>query len=82
MVTVPFRFDEVGELKGFVGSVWLKRNFTVPQEMAGKPAKLWLGTIVDSDVAYLNGQQVGITYYQYPPRKYEIPKGLLHRGWL
>ena len=48
--------------------------------MAGKPAKLWLGTIVDSDVAYVNGEQVGITYYQYPPRKYEIPEGLLREG--
>lgn len=80
MVTVPFRFDEVEELKGFIGSVWLKRTFTVPKEMAGKPAKLWLGTIVDSDVAYVNGEQVGITYYQYPPRKYEIPEGLLREG--
>ena len=80
MVTVPCRFDEVEELKGFIGSVWLKRTFTVPQEMAGKPAKLWLGTIVDSDVAYVNGEQVGITYYQYPPRKYEIPEGLLREG--
>lgn len=80
VVTIPFRFDEVEELKGFIGSVWFRRTFIVPKEMAGKSAKLWLGTIVDSDVAYVNGQQVGITYYQYPPRKYEIPEGLLRKG--
>lgn len=80
MVTVPFLFEEAGELKDFTGSVWFRRTFTVPEEMAGKAARLWLGTIVDSDVAYVNGQQVGITYYQYPPRKYELPEGLLRKG--
>lgn len=78
-VTVPFWFADT-PLKGFIGSVWMRRTFTVSKEMAGKRAKLWLGTIVDSDVAYVNGVQVGVTYYQYPPRKYEIPEGLLKEG--
>lgn len=78
-VAVPFWFTDT-ELKGFIGSVWFRRTFTVSKEMAGKRAKLWLGTIVDSDVAYVNGVQVGVTYYQYPPRKYEIPEGLLKEG--
>lgn len=77
--TIPFWFADT-ELKGFIGSVWFRRTFTVSKEMAGRSAKLWLGTIVDSDVAYVNGVQVGVTYYQYPPRKYEVPAGLLKEG--
>ena len=39
-----------------------------------------LGTLVDADFTYLNGKLVGQTGYQYPPRRYNIPKGLLREG--
>lgn len=78
-VEIPFFFRDTG-LKDFIGSVWFKRSFTVPENMAGKEAKLWLGTIVDSDTVYVNGVRVGHTDYQYPPRKYPIPEGLLWEG--
>lgn len=78
-VHLPFFFRDT-ELADFIGSVWLRRRFTVPANMAGKPARLWLGTIVDSDTAYINGVQVGHTDYQYPPRKYQVPEGLLREG--
>ena len=78
-VELPFFFRDT-ELKDFIGSVWFKRSFHVPEEMAGKEAKLWLGTIVDSDTVYINGVQVGHTDYQYPPRKYPVPEGLLREG--
>jgi sialate O-acetylesterase len=48
--------------------------------MIGKPAKLTLGRIVDSDSVYVNGSFVGTTSYQYPPRRYEIPPGTLKPG--
>lgn len=78
-VQIPFFFRDT-KLNEFIGSVWFKREFQVPSEMAGKEAKLWLGTIVDSDTAYINGQWVGHTDYQYPPRKYQVPEGLLVEG--
>ncbi len=78
-VKLPFFFRDT-ELKGFIGCVWFRRTFTVPVEMAGKACRLWLGTIVDSDTVYLNGTQVGHTDYQYPPRKYPVPEGLLREG--
>ena len=78
-VTLPFFFKDTA-LKGFIGSVWFKRTFTVSEQMAGCAAKLWFGTIVDSDTIYVNGVEVGHTEYQYPPRKYEIPAGLLIEG--
>ncbi len=64
------------ELDGFIGAVWFRREFDLPKELAGKEARLFMGTMVDSDIIYVNGQKVGETGYQYPPRKYDIPKGL------
>ncbi len=63
-------------LDGFIGSVWFRRKFDLPKELAGKKARLFLGTIVDNDVVFVNGQKVGDTPYQYPPRKYDIPENL------
>lgn len=62
------------------GVVWFRKEFDVPPALAGKPAKLRLGCIVDSDEVYLNGTRVGSTSYQYPPRRYAIPENLLKSG--
>lgn len=62
------------------GVVWFRREFVVPASMVGKPAKLFMGRIVDADEAYVNGKLVGNTTYQYPPRRYEVPAGLLKAG--
>ena len=62
------------------GSVWLRQHITIDKQHAGKPARLLLGTLFDRDVTYLNGKQIGQTGYQYPPRRYDIPEGLLKEG--
>ncbi len=66
--------------RGIVGSIWLRQHVTVDKAHAGKPARLLLGTLFDSDVTYVNGKQVGTTGYQYPPRRYDLPEGLLREG--
>jgi sialate O-acetylesterase len=63
-----------------VGSIWLRQHIHIDKAHAGKPARLLLGTLFDSDVTYLNGQQIGTTGYQYPPRRYDIAEGLLREG--
>lgn len=72
-----FRHEKIGALKG---SVWFRKEVDVPKSMLGKPAMILLGTITDSDFVYINGKLVGTTGYQYPPRRYNIPKGLLQDG--
>ena len=62
------------------GSVWLRQHINIDKVHAGKPARLLLGTLFDRDVTFLNGQQIGQTGYQYPPRRYDIPEGLLKEG--
>jgi len=67
------------ELNKFAGVVWLCKEFEVSEKFAGKNAKVWLGTIIDSDKVYINGTEIGNTGYRYPPRKY-IPKELIKAG--
>ncbi|MBN2220652.1 MAG: hypothetical protein JW708_00510 [Vallitaleaceae bacterium] len=89
--TLPGFFDEFIEKseaneqepvnKGFCGSIWLRKTFELGEdEVIKEEAKLWLGTMVDSDWTYVNGHKIGQTEYQYPPRKYKVPKGLLKKG--
>jgi sialate O-acetylesterase len=63
-----------------VGAVWVRQHIKVDAAHAGKEALLNLGTLYDMDYAYVNGKQVGVTYYQYPPRRYNVPAGVLHEG--
>ncbi|MCR5404641.1 MAG: hypothetical protein K6E91_12610 [Butyrivibrio sp.] len=74
-MNIPVMFDDT-PLKGFIGAVWFRRKFDLPDELAGKPARLFLGTLVDRDEVFVNGVKVGGIEYQYPPRKYDIPEGL------
>lgn len=62
------------------GSHWLRKEVNIPEKMAGKKAVIRLGCIVDSDEVYVNGTKVGSTGYQYPPRIYTIPEGVLKSG--
>ena len=55
------------------GSVWLRKTIEIPPELAGKPATLFLGTLIDWDTVYINGKAVGNTTYRYPPREYAVP---------
>ncbi len=64
----------------WTGTLWLRREFDVPADMIGRDSLLRLGCMVDADVTYVNGVKVGETGYQYPPRKYTIPEGVLKAG--
>lgn len=66
--------------RGIVGSIWLRQHITIDKAHAGKPARLLLGTLFDADRTFLNGKEIGRTYYQYPPRRYDIPEGMLREG--
>ena len=62
------------------GSHWLRKDITVPAAMEGQEAIIRMGCIVDADSVYVNGHFVGNTTYQYPPRIYKIPAGVLKAG--
>ena len=64
----------------FNGSFWMRQHIHIDAAHAGQEALLLLGTLIDADFSYVNGKLVGQTGYQYPPRRYTIPQGLLHEG--
>jgi sialate O-acetylesterase len=67
-------------VRGLNGVVWFRKEIDLPAAVAGKPGKLMMGRMVDADETYVNGKQVGNITYMYPPRRYELPAGLLHPG--
>jgi len=69
-----------GPLGPVNGVVWFRKDIVVPASMIGKPARLWLGRIVDGDETYFNGKQVGAITYEWPPRKYDVSPDLLKEG--
>ncbi len=77
--TIPGYWEDQG-IRNLDGVVWFRREIELPASMAGLPAQLFMGRIVDSDFLYVNGQQVGNITYQYPPRRYTVPAGLLKAG--
>ena len=77
---VPGYWADQTPLGSVNGVVWFRKEIEVPAGMAGAPARLELGTLVDADSTYINGQLVGTTGYQYPPRKYDVKPGVLKAG--
>ena len=78
-INVPGYWEDQG-LKDLNGVVWYRREIDIPTSMTGKPAKVFLGRIVDADELYINGKQVGRTTYMYPQRRYPVPADVLKAG--
>lgn len=78
-IAVPGYWEDQG-VHNLDGVVWYRREFNIPQSMLTAPAKVFMGRIVDADVMYINGKQVGTTAYMYPQRRYTIPEGVLKPG--
>lgn len=76
---LPGYWNDQG-VRGLNGIVWFRKVVDVPPSMTGKPAKLFMGRIVDADNVYINGVLSGSITYQYPPRRYDLPSGLLKPG--
>ncbi|OLY93493.1 sialate O-acetylesterase [Cnuella takakiae] len=78
-INIPGYWEDQG-IKNLDGIVWYRREIEVPETMAGKTAKLYMGRIVDADQVFVNGKEIGSTGYQYPQRRYMVPQGLLRTG--
>jgi sialate O-acetylesterase len=79
VMRLPAFWDET-RLGAINGVAWFRKQIMLSAALAGKPAKLKMGRIVDADTTYVNGKPVGTVSYQYPPRNYEVPPGLLKAG--
>lgn len=66
--------------EGKNGSFWFETEINLPAELAGKKGILRFGAMKDADSIFVNGKFVGNTTYEYPPRIYTVPEGLLREG--
>jgi len=78
-VKVPAFWSDT-QIGPVIGSVWFRNKFDVPASLTGEPALLILGRIKDADSVFINDEFIGTTSYEWPPRRYRIPVGLLHVG--
>ena len=62
------------------GSYWFHTSIDLPADLAGQKAVLRFGAMKDADTIFVNGQYVGNTTYEYPPRVYTVKEGILRAG--
>jgi alpha-L-fucosidase 2 len=70
---------EVIGFEGLDGAVWLRTSFELPASWSAKELVLDLNRISNYDLTYINGKLIG-SQENNEPRKYKIPKDLLHAG--
>jgi sialate O-acetylesterase len=78
-ITVPAFWEDQG-VRDLNGVVWYRKEIDIPASIVGKPARVYLGRIIDADVLYINGKQVGRTGSLYTERRYNVPADLLKAG--
>ncbi len=78
-INVPGYWEDQG-IHDLNGIVWYRKEVDIPASMVGKPARIFLGRIVDADELYINGRKIGNTTYMYPQRRYHIAGDVLKAG--
>lgn len=77
---VPGLWEESG-LANVNGTVWYRKEFNLPVEIADKGITLHLGKIDDTDETWVNGVKVGGIYNRYNVnRVYEVSPEILKPG--
>jgi sialate O-acetylesterase len=78
-INIPGYWEDQG-ISELDGVVWYRREFDILESMAGIPALIHMGRIIDADRFYINGVQIGTTGYQYPQRRYALKPDVLKPG--
>ncbi|UZR94870.1 sialate O-acetylesterase [Chondrinema litorale] len=72
---------DLKELPGLDGIVWFRKTITLSESEAASDFKLHLAKVDDSDITYVNGQEVGKMNGQYStPRVYNVSADILKPG--
>ncbi len=79
-IRMPAMFFDT-EFEDTPGVYYLRLRFDLPTAaQSSDKIRLDLGAIKDADLTYLNGQLVGRTDYQFPPRRYQLKPDILREG--
>jgi azurin len=78
---VPGTWEDLPAFASFDGAIWYRRSIDLPSHLGGRAGRIHLGEIYDSDVVFVNGQNVGETVDGFDTkREYAIPADLLTAG--
>ena len=78
-MNLPGKWDNKG-LNQFDGSVWYRREFTVPGEWADARFSFRPGRVDDEDITWINGRKVGETKEWFSARDYDVPPDAIKPG--
>jgi sialate O-acetylesterase len=79
-IETPKNWEQAG-YEGLDGIAWYRTAFTLSASEAAHGVRLGLGTIDDSDIAWVNGVEVGRTSLAWNrPRVYDVPASALRAG--
>lgn len=80
-VSLPAKLKEAKAVPTtFTGTIWLRRDFDLPAESAGKGGMLNLIRVKDMNAAWINGRSIGDSESLNWLRKQRVPAGLLRAG--
>lgn len=82
-IKVPARWEVAAgrALERFDGTLWYRRKIELTDEQAAEGATISLGMVDDTDVTFINGQQVGgMSNNVDDKRLYSIKRGVLKAG--
>ncbi|MCK5853216.1 9-O-acetylesterase, partial [bacterium] len=74
-IKIPAKWNDVKKLKGFKGTVWLRRKIDIPAEWKGKNLIVEPWAIDGYDTIWLNGKKIGTLqrpHLFWRPRHYEV----------
>jgi len=78
-MNIPTYWEQAG-VPNYDGTVWFRKQVTLPANWAGKDLKLNIGGIDDYDLSFFNGAEIGHTELFIYKRSYTIPGSLVHAG--
>lgn len=79
-IAVPAAWEQAG-WEGMDGVVWYRTELELDAAEAAAGVRLGLGKIDDSDIAWVNGHEIGRTERAWNrPRRYEVPPAALVAG--
>jgi sialate O-acetylesterase len=79
VMELPKAFDRE-LLPGFDGTLWFRKQFTLPTQPTTGNIVLSLGVVYDFDVTYVNGIKIGSGEVKGENRQYVLPANVLKAG--
>jgi len=78
-MVLPAYWEQSG-IPDYDGTMWFRKQVTIPAAWAGRDLILNIGAIDDFDVSYFNGAEIGHTEAFFYKRSYTIPGSLVRAG--